>query len=99
MRHMSEGLCVISDIGRLASDLSSVGLISDQVKDDITTKKVLLNEIMKSLRDFNKPEVLISYCEVLKKPMNPDLTRIAEYMLKDLGELIIVFIHNLASQD
>ena len=74
-RHMSEMLGVISDTERLANDLSSVDLISYQLKDDVMTTNLsryqkaskLLNEIERSLRVFSKPETLISYCEVLRE--------------------------------
>ena len=86
---MSEMLGVISDTERLANDLSSVDLISYQLKDDVLTANLscyqkaskLLNEIERSLRVFSKPETLISYCEVLRKQDNSALTRIAKDML------------------
>ena len=94
---MSEMLGVISDTERLANDLSSVDLISYQVKDDVITTNLsryqkasrLLNEIERSLRVFNKPEILISYCEVLKKQENPAITRIANDILKELSEFVM----------
>ena len=96
---MSEMLGVISDTERLANDLSSVDLISYQVKDDVITTPIsryqkaskLLNEIERSLRVqvLDNRGILISYCEVLKKQKNSALTRIAENMLKELSELNI----------
>ena len=94
---MSEMLGVISDTERLATDLSSADLIPYPVKDDVITTSLsryqkaskILNEIERSLRDFNKPEIIISYCEVLKQQENSALKRIAENMLKELGNLII----------
>ena len=91
---MSEMLGVISDTERLANDLSFVDLIPYSVKDDVITTNIsryqkasiLLNEIERSLRVFNKPEILISYCEVLKKQENPALTRIVKDIM--LGKLI-----------
>ena len=98
---MSEMLGVISDTERLANDLSSVDLISYQVKDDVITTTLsryqkaskLLNEIERSLRVqvLDNRGILISYCEVLKKQKNPALTRIAENMLKELSEFVINF--------
>ena len=90
-------LGVISDTERLANDLSSADLIPYPVKDDVITTNLsryqkaskLLNEIERSLRVFNKPEILKSYCEVLKKQENPTLTRIANNMLIELGESLI----------
>ena len=100
---MSEMLGVISDTERLANDLSSADLISYHFKDDVINvnesryqkASKLLNKIVRLLRDFNKPEILISCCEVLKKQMNPALTRIADDMLKDLGELSLNYNHSL----
>ena len=96
---MSEMLDVISDTERLANDLSSVDLISYQVKDDVITTPIsryqkasrLLNEVERSLRVqvLDNRGILISYCEVLKKQKNSTLTRIAENMLKELSEFVI----------
>ena len=94
---MTDMLDAISDTERLANDLSSVNLIPYPVKDDVITTNLLsryqkasklLNEIERSLRVFNKPETLISYCEVLRKQKNRPLAIIAQNMLTDLGELI-----------
>ena len=86
---MSEMLGVISDTEKLANDLSSADLITYQVKDDVITTNLsryqkaskLLNEVERSLRVFNKPEKLISYCDALTRQENPDLIRIAQHML------------------
>ena len=93
---MTDMLGAISDPERLANDLSSVNLIPYPVKDDVITTNLshyqkaskLLNEVERSLRVFNKPETLISYCEVLRKQKNRSLAIIAQNMLTDLGELI-----------
>ena len=98
---MSEMLGVISDTERLANDLS-VDLIPYSVKDEVVTTNLsryqkaskLLSEIERSLRVFNTPEILMSYCEVLKKQENPALKRIAKDILSELGELII-FVDSL----
>ena len=94
-------LGVISDpdTERLPNDLLSANLIPYSVKDDlISTKHLsryqkaskLLNEIERSLRDLNTPEILENLCLVLKKQNNQALKRMAGEMLKELGELIIV---------
>ena len=93
---MTDMLDVISDTERLANDLSSVNLISYPVKDEVITTNLsryqkaskLLNEVERSFRVLNKPETLISYCEVLRKQKNRPLAIIAQNMLTDLGELI-----------
>ena len=100
-RHVNEMLGVISDpdTERLPNDLLSANLIPYSVKDDlISTKHLsryqkaskLLNEIERSLRDLNTPEILENLCLVLKKQNNQALKRMAGEMLKELGELIIV---------
>ena len=80
---MSEMLDVISDTERLANDLSLVDLITYFVKDEVITRDLscyqkaskLLNEIERTLRVFDKPEILKSYCEVLRKQKNrPPIT-------------------------
>ena len=96
-RHMSEMLDEITDTEKLACDLLAVDLIPYHTKNDIITTNlpryqkasILLNEIERSLRVFNKPEMLISCCEVFKKQENPALRRIAADVLRDLSELII----------
>ena len=94
---MSEMLGVISDTERLANDLSSADLIPYFVKDEVITTNLsryqkaskLVNEFERSLRVSNKREMLISFCEVLKKQENPAFKRIAEDILSEIGELII----------
>ena len=94
-------LGVISDpdTERLPNDLLSANLIPYSVKDDLISSKhlsryqkasKLLNEIERSLRDLNTPEILENLCLVLKKQKNQALKRMAGEMLKELGELIIV---------
>ena len=101
VRHMCEMLDAISDpdTERLPNDLSSANLIPYSMKDDLISTKglsryrkasILLNEIHRSLRCTNKPEILENFSEVLTKQDNPALTRIAEHMLKELG--IYVFL-------
>ena len=94
-------LGVISDpdTERLPNDLLSANLIPYSVKDDlISTKHLsryqkaskLLNEIERSLRNLNTPEILENLCLVLKKQENYALKIMAGKMLNELGELIIV---------
>ena len=93
-RHTSELLGVISGPDKLANDLSSVDVISDQVKDDVLTTlgisryqkcSILLNEFQKSLNVFNERERLISFCEVLKQQNDWTLSRISDDMMRQLG--------------
>ena len=85
---------MISGPDKLANDLSSVDLISDQVKDDVLTTlgisryqkcSILLNEIQRSLNVFNERERLISFCEVLKQQNDWTLSRICDDMMRQLG--------------
>ena len=94
-------LGVISDPDseRLPNDLTSANLIQYSIKDDVISTKglsryqkasKLLNEIERSLRNLNTPEILENFCLVLKKQENQGLKRMAEEMLNELGELINV---------
>ena len=101
-RHISELLGIISDPDKLAVDLWSADLIPDPVKDNVLTtvglsrlqKSIkLVDEVYRSLKVFNSPDILVKFCEVLKIQHNPGLTRIADEMLKQLsGEYIITII-------
>jgi len=71
-KHTPELLGVISNPDKLANDLSSVDLITHQVKDDVLTTQSfsryqkcskLLNEIQRSLRAFNEEERLKLFCD------------------------------------
>ena len=93
---MSKMLEVVSnpDTDRLANDLSLADLIPYSVKDHVITSNLdryqkasdLFNEIERSLRNYNKPEDLKRFCEILKKLDNPSLTRIADEILKKLSK-------------
>ena len=91
-------LDVISDpdTERLPNNRSSANLIPYSIKDDFTSTKglsryqkasTLLNEIDRSLRLTNNPQILENFSKVLMKQENPALTRIAQDMLKELGML------------
>ena len=92
--HTSQLLDVISGPDKLANDLSNVGLIPGQVKDDVlTTERLsryqkcsqLLNAVQRSLKVYNEQEQLISFCEVLKKQDNRTVSRLCDDMLEQLG--------------
>ena len=95
-RHVNEILGVMSDpdTERLSNDLSSANLIPYSVKDYVITTKglsryqkasILLNEIERSLRHLNTPEILENFCLVLQKQETCTLKTIAGEMLKKLG--------------
>ena len=82
------------DTERLPNDLSSANLIPYSVKDYVITTKglsryqkasILLNEIERSLRHLNTPEILENFCLVLQKQETCTLKTIAGEMLKKLG--------------
>ena len=98
-RHISELLGIISDPDKLAVDLWSADLIPDSVKDNVLNTvglsrfqkaNKLLDEVYRSLKVFNSPDILVKFCEVLNIQHNPGLIRIADEMLKQLsGEYIV----------
>ena len=45
-----------------------------------------MNEVINSLKAFNDPEILVKFCDVLKIQDDPNLVRIANTMLKELGK-------------
>ena len=102
-RYTSELLGIISDPDKLAVDLWSADLIPDPVKDNVLNtvglsrlqkSSKLLDEVYRSLKVFNRSDILVKFCEVLKIQQNPGLTRIADEMLKQLlGEYIITIIY------
>ena len=101
-RHISELLGIISDPDKLAVDLWSADLIPDPVKDNVLTtvglsrlqKSIkLVDEVYRSLKVFNSPDMLVKFCEVLNIQHNPGLTRIADEMLKQLlGEYYYYYL-------
>ena len=104
-KHTSELLGIISDPDRLSIDMWSADLISDPVKVNILTTiglsrfqkaNTLLDEVYSSLKVFNRPDILVNFCEVLKIQQHAGLTRIADEMLKNLsGESYYVCVHML----
>ena len=93
-KHTSELLGIISDTSKLAIDLWSADLIPYPVKDNVLTTlslsrlekaSKLVDEVYRSLKVFNRPDILVKFCEVLKIQQNAGLTRIADEMLKQLS--------------
>ena len=92
-KHTSELLGIISDPDKLSIDMWSADLIPDPVKENVLTTiglsrfqkaNKLLDEVYSSLKVFNRPDILVKFCEVLKIQQNAGLTRIADEMLKNL---------------
>ena len=93
--HLTSVLDAISDTTMLANDLSSVNLITDFFKHRVLTTtnlseyeraSMLMNEVQRSLKVFNKPETLVSFCHVLKKQSVPSV-ELSNTMLSELGML------------
>ena len=92
--HLTSVLKAVSNSKRLANDLSSANLITDAVKDEVLYKNlspyegasILVNEVQRSLKVFNKSETLVSFCHVLKEQSIPSVG-VANTMLRELGML------------
>ena len=93
-KHTSELLGIISDTSKLANDLWAADLIPYPVKENVLTTlglsrlekaSNLVDEVYRSLKVFNTPNILVKFCEVLKIQQNAGLKRIADDMLKQLS--------------
>ena len=92
--HLVQLIDVITTPDRLADGLFATNLISNAVKDRVLSQnlsrqdkaRILVHEVLKSLSAFKDPKTLISFCDVLKNQDDPDLFRIANTMLRDLGK-------------
>ena len=92
--HLTSVLDAISDTTMLANDLSSVNLITDVVKDEVLTTNlsrykgasILMNEVQRSLKVFNKSERLEAFCHVFKKQSSASV-ELSNTMLSKLGML------------
>ena len=94
-RHFTQLLHVITVPDKLANDLSMSDLIAGSVATKVLTTpnldhyhkaSILMNEILKSLRIFNDPKRFQTFCNVLMTQGDPDLVRIANIMLQELGK-------------
>ena len=96
--HLTQLLDIITVPDKLANDLSSADLIPSAVKTRVLTTpnldqyqkaSILVNEVINSLKAFNDPEILVKFCDVLKIQYDPNLVRIANTMLKELGKYCV----------
>ena len=96
--HLTQLLDIITVPDKLANDLSSANLIASAVKTRVLTTpnldqyqkaSILVNEVINSLKAFNDPETLVKFCDVLKIQDDPNLVRIANTMLKELGKYCV----------
>ena len=81
---------------RLANGLFAANLISNAVKDHVLSQQsvshqdkasILVNQVLKSLKAFKDPKILSSFCDVLKNQDDPNLSRIANTILREIGKL------------
>ena len=96
--HFIQLVDAITVPNKLATHLSKANLIAGAVErkvkttpnlDDYDKASLLVNEVLKSLKVFNDPETLSQFCDVLKKQEDPDLKRIADIMLDELGKYYV----------
>ena len=93
--HIPAIIEVIVDTDKLADDLAAVDLIPQSVKDNVSTTlgislyqraSRLINEVHRPMKLFDESQTLQSLCRVLKRQGNPALARIADTILRELGE-------------
>ena len=89
--HTSRILEVITDADKLATNLWSADLLSDEVK-DIIINNVGLSRSQKAIKILDevyrctkKHELLVQFCTILKNQSHRPLTKIADDMLEKLG--------------
>ena len=93
--HIPAIIEVIVDTEKLANNLAAVDLIPHSVKDNVSTTlgislyqraSRLINEVHRPMKLFDESQTLQSLCRVLKRQGNPALARIADTILRELGE-------------
>ena len=101
--HLVQLIDVTTTPDRLANGLFAANLIPYPVKDRVLSQQnlshqdkasILVNQVLKSLSAFKDPKTLISFCDVLKNQDDPNLIRIANTMLGDLGKHFCSIITN-----
>ena len=92
-RHLSDITDVVLDPEKLANDLHSAGLITFHMKDSVLTTSnysryekvsILLVAVWRLLSDDNNPEIVMTFCDVLKKQNDKTLTEITQNILREL---------------
>ena len=90
---MSDITDVVLDPEKLANDLHSAGLITFHMKDSVLTTSnysryekvsILLVAVWRLLRGDNNPEIVMTFCDVLKKQNDKTLTEITQNILREL---------------
>ena len=92
---------VISAPHKLANDLFAYDLIGASLQKEVLTTpslshydkgSKLVNKVLHSLETFDECKTLVKFCDILKKQDDPDLSRIANTMIRALG---MNYINNL----
>ena len=91
-RHL---LGLIPNLDKLANQLPSYGLISEEIKDEMLNESSLsrfkkasrlLNEAQHVLELSSEPKMLKSFCYTLKEDDDPALNGVANTMLNQMGK-------------
>ena len=99
--NLTDLLEVISVPDKLANDLLANNLIGASLQKEVLTTpnlsqyakaSKLVNKVLHSLETFDDCKTLVKFCDILKKQDDPDLCRIANTMLRELG---MNYINNL----
>ena len=94
--HLVQLIDVITIPDILADGLFAANLIPYPVKDRVLSQqnlshqdkaRILVHEVLTSLKAFKDPETLISFCDVLMSQDNPNLSRIANTLSREIGKL------------
>ena len=72
--------------GLFAADLISKDRVLSQNLSHQDKASILVDQVLIALRTFKDPKILISFCDVLKNQDDPNLLRIANTMLRELGK-------------
>ena len=93
--HVPHLVGLIPNPDKLAKQLSSYGLISEKIKDEMLHepslsrfKKAsrLLNEVQHVLELSSDPKMLKSFCYILKEQDDPALNGVADTILNQIGK-------------
>ena len=99
--NLTDLLEVISAPDKLANDLLANNLIGASLQKEVLTTpnlsqyakaSKLVNKVLHSLETFDDCKTLVKFCDILKKQDDPDLCRIANTMIRELG---MNYINNL----
>ena len=93
--HVPHLLGLIPNPNKLAKQLSSYGLISEKIKDEMLNEPSLsrfekasrlLNEVQHVLELSSEPKMLKSFCYILKEQDDPALNGVADTILNQIGK-------------